>query len=61
MSDWLVMRDGSGHHRAVQPMSDATLLRKGLLGDVVVDRAPDYMTACWRADELNGIKEVMES
>jgi len=61
MSDWLVMRDGSGHHRAVQPLSDLARLKRALAGDVVVDRAPDYMTACWRADELNGIKEVMES
>jgi len=55
------MRDGSGHHRAVQPLSDLTRLKKALLGDVVVDRAPDYREACRRADELNEVKEVMES
>jgi len=55
------MRDGSGHHRAVQPLSDATRERKGLLGDVVVGEAPDYREACRMADEMNAVMEVMES
>ena len=61
MSKWLVMRDGSGHHRAVQPLSDASRARKGLLGDAVVDEADGYDEACRRADELNEVMEVMES
>ncbi len=58
--EWLVVRDASGHHRAVHPRVAAVDGRR-LVGDAVVGRAEDYYQACKVSGELNAVAEVMEA
>ena len=59
MSEWYILVDPSGHYR---PITAVYYAEHPLMhGDKIVDKATNYVDACYVAGILNTAAEVMES